>query len=407
MRILLLTLIVPNPPDSGPKVKTHYLLRYLAQHHEVTLVAFVRSAAEQAAARELEGLCQAVYTVPIKRSRARDIGYLLASFFTSRPFLMLRDESRAMRRLLRELLAREQFDLAHADQLNMAPFAHATGLPVVLDEHNAVWTIFQRLAEQERGIKRLLLELEWRRLKRYEGRVCRASAAVMTVSEEDRVALEAAGAPQHMPIIPIAVEVAGIQPVQRQPNAQGMLSMATMYWPPNIDGVLWFAREVLPLIRRAEPDAPFYIIGARPPAEVRALTLDASVEVTGYVDDPTPYLESSALMVVPLRAGGGMRVKILEALARGIPVVSTTIGAEGIDVTPGAHLLIADEPADFAAAVVRLLRNRTFADQLAANGRRHVMARYDWRAVCPAIEPVYRQALAAAQPDRSAEALNA
>jgi len=395
MHILLLTLVAPNPPDSGPKVKTHYLLRYLAQQHEVTLVSFVRSAAEEAAARELAGLCRAVYTVPIQRSRVRDIGYLLASFFSARPFLMLRDESRAMRRQLRELLEREQFDLAHADQLNMAPFARATGLPVVLDEHNAVWTIFQRMVEQERGIKRLLLELEWRRLKRYEGRICRSSAAVMTVSEEDRAALEAAGAPQNMPIIPIAVEVAGIQPVQRQPNAQGMLSMATMYWPPNIDGVLWFAREVLPLIRRDEPDAPLYIVGARPPAEVRALALEATIEVTGYLDDPMPYLESSALMVVPLRAGGGMRVKILEALARGIPVVSTTIGAEGIDVTSGEHLLIADAPADFAAAVIRLLRDRAFANQLATNGRRHAMARYDWRAVCPAVEQVYRQALRA------------
>jgi polysaccharide biosynthesis protein PslH len=395
MRILLLTLVVPNPPDSGPKIKTHYLLHYLAERHEVTLVSFVRSAAEAAAARELAGLCRAVYTVPITRSRGRDIGYLLASFFSTRPFLMLRDESQAMRRLLRELLTREQFDLAHADQLNMAPFARATGLPVVLDEHNAVWMIFQRMAAQTHGIKRLLLELEWRRLKRYEGRVCRASAAVMTVSAEDRAALKAAGAPPNLPIIPIAVEVADIQPVQRHPNAQGMLSMATMYWPPNIDGVLWFAREVLPLIRRDEPDAPFYIVGARPPAEVRALTIDATIEVTGYVDDPRPYLKSSALMLVPLRAGGGMRVKILEALARGIPVVSTSIGAEGIDVTHGEHMLIADEPADFAAAVVQLLRDRAFADQLASNGRRHAIARYDWRAVCPAIEPVYQSALTA------------
>jgi glycosyltransferase involved in cell wall biosynthesis len=310
---------------------------------------------------------------------------------------MLRDESGAMRRLLTDLVAREQFDIVHADQLNMAQFGLATGLPVVLDEHNAVWTIFERLARQERRIKRLLLELEWRRLKHYEGRVCRASAAVMSVSREDRAALQAAGAPADIPVIPIAVDIAGIEPVQRHPNAQGILSMATMYWPPNIDGVLWFAREALPLIRRAEPDAPFYIVGARPPAEVRALALDSTVEVTGYVDDPTPYFESSALMVVPLRAGGGMRVKILEALAHGIPVVSTTIGAEGIDVTAGEHLLIADEPAAFAEAVVRLLRDRALADRLAAAGRRHAMSRYDWRAVCPAIEQVYRQALGMAQ----------
>src|SRR4051812_30775933 len=195
MRILLLTLVVPNPPDSGPKIKTHYLLRYLAQRHAVTLVSFVRSAEEIAAAEALAGLCEAVYTIPMRRSRLRDAGYLLASLVSQRPFLMLRDESMAMRQLLRGLVAREQFDLVHADQLNMAQFALDTGLPTVLDQHNAVWTIFQRLARQERGLKRLMLELEWRRLKRYEGRVCRASAAVMAVSAEDSAALHAAGGP--------------------------------------------------------------------------------------------------------------------------------------------------------------------------------------------------------------------
>jgi glycosyltransferase involved in cell wall biosynthesis len=393
MRILLLTLVVPNPPDSGPKIKTHYLLRYLAQRHEVTLVSFVRSEAEEAAARALEKLCKAVYTVPMRRSRLRDGGYLLASLVSARPFLMLRDESRAMRRLLKDLTAREQFDLVHADQLNMAQFGQATGLSMVLDEHNAVWTIFERLARRERGAKRLLLEWEWRRLKRYEGRICKASAAVMAVSAEDRAALLAAGAVDPIPVIPIAVDIAGGQPVQRRPDAQGILSMATMYWPPNIDSVLWFAHEVLPHIRRDAPDAPFYIVGARPPAEVCALANDPTIQVTGYVEDPQPYLESSALLIVPLRAGGGMRVKILEALARGIPVVSTTIGAEGIDVTPGEHLLIADEPAAFAGAVVRLLHDRALGDRLAEAGRHHAVTRYDWRSVCPAVERVYDRAL--------------
>ncbi len=394
MRILLLTLVVPNPPDSGPRIKTHHLLRYLTKRHSVTLVSFVRDAAEEAAARALEPICKGVYTVPIQRSRLRDIGYLLASFANKRPFLMLRDESKAMRQQLRDLLAREHFDLVHADQLNMAPFAQATGLPMVLDEHNAVWTIFERLAKQERGAKRLLLEVEWRRLRRYEGQVCRDADAVMAVSAEDRTALLAAGATEPIPIIPIAVDVAGVQPVPRRLNADGILSMATMYWPPNVDSVLWFAREVLPQIRRSAPDAPFYIVGARPPAEVVALGSDPSIQVTGYVDDPTPYLETSALLIVPLRAGGGMRVKILEALARGIPVVSTTIGAEGIDVTPGEHLLIADEPAAFAEAVLRVLGDRALGDRLAKAGRMHALTRYDWRAVCPAVEQVYERALA-------------
>lgn len=398
MRILLMTLVVPNPPDSGPKIKTHYLLRYLAQQHEVTLVSFVRSDAEIAAAKVLEGLCKAVYTVPIHRSRFNDLRFLLASFASDRPFLMLRDENREMRRVLADLISHNSFDIVHADQLNMAPFGLATGLPLVLDEHNAVWTIFQRLAQQERGLKRLLLEWEWRRLRAYEGRICRRSAAVMAVSSEDRAALLAAGAREPIATIPIAVDIAGMTPVKRAADAQAILSMATMYWPPNIDGVLWFAREVLPLIHTQLPQAPFVVVGARPPAAVQALAADPTVAVTGYVEDPMPYLEQSALMVVPLRAGGGMRVKILEALARGIPVVSTTIGAEGIDVTDGEHLLIADDPASFAAAVLRLLRDRAFADQLAQAGRAHALRRYDWRAVCPAVEQVYAQALASSSP---------
>lgn len=229
MRVLLLTLVPPNPPDSGPKVKTHYLLRSLAERHDVTLVTFVRSEAEAAAARALGGLCEAVYTVPLRRSRARDAWALAGSFVRMRPFLMLRDESRPMRRLLRELVARERFDLAHADQLNMAQFALGTGLPTVLDAHNAVWTIFRRLARQERGARRLLMEIEWRRIRRYEGRACRASTAVMAVSEEDRAALLDAGAPEPIAVIPIAVDVRGVAPVARREGAQGILSMATMY----------------------------------------------------------------------------------------------------------------------------------------------------------------------------------
>lgn len=400
MRILLLTLVVPNPPDSGPRIKTHYVLRWLADRHEVTLVSFVRDAAEEAAAQALAPLCRGgIYTVPIRRSRIRDIAFLMASFVQKMPFLMLRDESPAMRALLQKLLKEHSFDLIHIDQLNMALFAQNTNLPVVLDEHNAVWTIFARMARQERGLKRFLLEFEWRRLRQYEAQICNQAMAVMAVSDEDRLALRDAGATGSISVIPIAVDVAGIQAVQRQDDAKAILSMATMYWPPNVDSVLWFEREVLPLIRREIPDAPFWVLGKGPPAEVRALAQDPLIEITGYVEDPTTYLQQSALLVVPLRAGGGMRVKILEALARGLPVVSTTIGAEGIAVESGTHLLIADEPADFAQAVIRILRDRTFADRLAETGRQHALMRYDWRMVCPAIETVYTDAIDAFHDD--------
>ncbi|HEU4329274.1 MAG TPA: glycosyltransferase [Roseiflexaceae bacterium] len=396
MHILLLTQVVPFPPDSGPKIKTYYLLRHLVTRHRVTLVTFTRNEAEEQAADSLRGLCAAVHTVPLTRSRPRDVLALGRSMLSGRPLLIERDDDPGMRRLLDRLLREEAaagrpFDLVHADQLNMAQFADPLPLPRLLDQHNAVWTIVIRMLLQERGPKRLLLEREWRLLRRYEGEICRRFEAITTVSAEDRRALEeAAGQPREMPVIPIAIDVDGQPPVPREPGARGILSMATMMWPPNVDGVLWFARSIYPHIRAAAPDAPFYVVGQRPVPEVRALPDEQpGVEVTGYVPDTTPYIARSACLIVPLRSGGGMRVKILEALARGIPIVSTTIGYEGIDLVPGEHLLVADTPAQFAAAVLRLLDDPALGARIAAAGRQRALERYDWRAVCPAMDTVY------------------
>jgi len=404
MRILLLTQILPYPPDSGPRVKTFYLLKDLARRHEVTLVSLVRSAEEAAGVEALRGLCHAVYTVSLRRSRVRDAYHLLRSLLAGDSFLMRRDDSPKLRTLLAELTARERFDIVHADQLNMAQFA--LSLPAgarVLDEHNAVWTIVQRMAAHSSYARRLLLELEGRRLRRYEAAICARFDALLTVSAPDLAFLQLAAAEAGVAlpsasVIPIAVDAHGAPPVEREPNPLTILSMATMFWPPNVDGVLWFAREVYPLVRRAVPAARFIVMGARPPATVRQLAAeDPSISVTGYVADPRPYLEQTAALIVPVRAGGGMRVKILEALARGLPIVSTTIGYEGIALTPGEHLLVGDTPADFAAALVQLLRDPGLGRSLAAAGRRVAEEAYDWHAINPRVDAVYERALAAAR----------
>ena len=396
MNILLLTQIVPYPPDSGPKVKTYHLLRHLAAHHRITLVAFTRNPQEEQDAAALRSICAAVHTVHLDRSRVRDALALGQSLISRRPWLMVRDDLPAMHTFLAKLVAQAEasgqpFDLVHADQLNMAMFADRLPLPRLLDQHNAVWTIFKRMAQQEHGAARLFLEREWRLLKRYEGDVCKRFEAVTAVSDEDRVALfDAIGAERDMPVIPIAVDADAEQIIPRSEGANGILSLATMMWPPNVDGVMWFARAIYPLIRQGVPETSFYVVGQRPVAEVRALPeSEPTIKVTGYVADPKPYISSSACLIVPLRSGGGMRVKILEALARGIPIVSTTIGYEGIDLLPGKHLLVADTPEAFAAAVTELIRNPALGAQLAEAGRRRLMERYDWKAVYPAMEAVY------------------
>jgi len=392
MNILLLTQVLPYPPDSGPKIKTWNVIKYLAQGHQVTLVSFVRGD-QSDDVRHLEEYCRAVYTVPMKRSAWRDLRYMALSFLKNEPFLMVRDDRAAMRALVDQLALNMHFDIAHADQMNMAQYAaRVHGARKVIDAHNALWLLYRRLWEtMSPGPRKWLLGRDWRLLKAYEGRLVREFDAVLAVIDNDKAALrEAAGEPVDITVIPITVDTAQVTPVARYPGADHILHIGTMYWPPNIDAVRWFVRQVYPLIRQQRPDVEFDVVGARPPAELLALN-DAGlgVNVTGYVADPTPYQQRAAVMVVPLLAGGGMRVKILNAMAEGIPIVSTTLGYEGIGVTPGRDILVGDTPGAFAAEVLRVLDDPDLGRQLAANGRKLMQERYDYRDACRPLDDVY------------------
>jgi glycosyltransferase involved in cell wall biosynthesis len=395
MKVLLLTQVLPYPPDSGPKIKTWNVIKYLALHHEVMLVSFVRGDRSDDVGH-LEKYCCAVHTVPMERGALRDLWYVGLSFLTNQPFLMVRDDRVAMRRLVDRLASETRFDVAHADQLNMAQYAaRVPGARRVLDAHNALWLLYKRLwGTMGPGPQKWLLGRDWRLLKRYEGRMCREFDAVLAVSEEDKAALrEAVGRPVDITVIPIAIDTDEVPVIERDARAGHILHIGTMYWPPNVDAVNWFVSQVYPLIRQQRPDVQFDVVGSRPPAELLALN-DAGlgINVTGYVKDPTPYQRQAAVMVVPLLAGGGMRVKILNALAAGIPIVSTSLGCEGIEVTPGQDILLGDTPEAFAAQVLRVLEYPDLGRQLAANGRKLLQERYDSRCACRRLDEVYARA---------------
>jgi glycosyltransferase involved in cell wall biosynthesis len=312
--------------------------------------------------------------------------------------MMIRDDRAAMRELVDRLAVENHFDIAHADQLNMAQYAaRVAGAGKILDAHNALWLLYQRLWQTMRpGPRKWLLNRDWRLLKQYEGRLCREFEAVLAVSEEDKAALNEAIGPdsnKDITVIPSAVDTDEVALVDRLAEADHILHIGTMYWPPNIDGILWFIQQVYPHIRTKRPNTIFDVVGARPPQEILDLNGNGTgVNVTGYVADPTSYRQQAGVMVVPLRAGGGMRVKILEALAQGLPIVSTTLGCEGIAVTHGHDILIADTPHEFAHAVLRLLDDPQFAAQLGNNGRQLAEQRYDYRQACKPLEIVYSQA---------------
>ena len=224
---------------------------------------------------------------------------------------------------------------------------------------------------------------------------------ILTVTLEDREHLlallpdeERQAVDTKFAVIPICVDPAQVAPVvHEQGKTPTVLHLGTMFWPPNIQGVLWFAREVLPLVHRQEPDVRFVVVGKDPPESVRALATDSRIEVTGYVDDLNPYLSTADAFVVPLHAGSGMRVKILDAWKWGLPVVSTPMGAEGIEVKAGANILLASDARAFADATLRLLRDASLNNRLRTQGRAWVEARYSWRAAYRQVDQVYARLL--------------
>jgi glycosyltransferase involved in cell wall biosynthesis len=315
-----------------------------------------------------------------------------------------------MRSIVNEVVNSECVDVIHADQLTMTQFGFPVKLAeneykkptLVFDAHNAVWTIMERMKQNAPLFLKPPLWWETRQTRRYEGMVVSRYHATLAVTEPDRLALlNAAHAYdgnhhdliQSISVIPIAVDTRQIQPVPREPESLNILTMGTLYYPPNADGIRWFVQDIFPLIRRMIPNVTLTIVGKNPPRDFVQLAKDPSsgVMVTGFVEELDPYFAKSALMVIPVRAGGGMRVRILETFARAMPVVTTTVGLEGIQAQPGHDVLVADTPMDFAQSVTSLLRDKRLQDKLSANGRQLVENKYDWQVVLADLGKTYER----------------
>lgn len=414
--ILFLTQVLPYPLNSGAKIRAYYVLRQLAQRHEVTLLSFVREDDKPEAVAHLKEFCKAVYTVPMRRSLLRNLRAVTKAGLTGQSVIIVRDEIPEMHRTLRQLLASQPFDIVHADQTSMAQYAlyaqrlndQTSGrshLPAILDAHNALYRIPERMARHEANpLKRWLYQREARILARYETETYHHFDHVVFVTGVDQAELAhlttgnrrgvSPTTPPSTSVIPICVDPENKPLITRCDWPLAVTHIGTMFWPPNVEGVLWFAREVFPRVLAQIPEAHFVIVGKDPPQEVRDLALQVrNVQVTGYVPDPEPYLTETGVFIVPLRAGGGMRVKIIDAWSWGLPIVATSIGAEGIEVEEGENILIGDTPEALADAVVRVLQEPALGERLRDQGRAWVEGHYNWRNVYPAWDAVYTKLL--------------
>ena len=395
MRILMLTHVAIYPADAGAKMKTWQVFQYLVKRHDVFYCTFTRSKEEQEQLQQLPLPPQRIITVPLQRSWCKDGYFLIKSLVCHDAFLLLRDDDRAMREMVERLLVEEEIDILHVDQLNMVRFVPTSWQgKVVLDEHNAVWLVVERLRQQRNNpVVCWLLRREVRHIRRIEGEACRRAQVVLAVSEQDRVALqEVAGPGARIEVVPITIDCGCFARMRRarKPVNGRLLSIGTLFWPPNSEGIEWWLRMGYAELQASYPGVSYDIVGARPSRRLQVLAKRyATVRLHGYVKETSAFWGQAAALAVPLLSGGGVRVKILEAMAIGVPIITTSVGCEGLDVKDGVHVLIADTAVALAHACIKVFNDAQLAQILTGNAYRLLCERYDAQRTLEPLDTIY------------------
>ncbi len=385
MRILWVKTGPLHPLDTGGKRRTHAMLTEISRQHEVTYLALLPGGTQVSEVEEADPYAQAKIWIPshqAPRSSPRFwTGLARSTVLTSRPYAVQRYLEPKLHQRLRQMAAQKEFDLVICDFL--APALNFLGIPfscpTLLFQHNIESQIWKRLAQAETSwIKRRYLHLQYRRMHHWEGSLSRLFDGVITVSPDDsRLARELYGLTNVLGDVPTGVDVNFFKPGPPPPPPFTLGFLGSMDWMPNIDACQFFLDDILPLVHAQRPDCRLKIIGRNPPAHLRDRASDRVV-ITGTVDDVRPHVQDCHAVIVPLRAGGGTRIKIYEAMALGVPVISTAVGAEGLPVVHEADILLADEADDFAHAILRLAEDPGLAASLSKQARMNVETHYSW-----------------------------
>lgn len=397
LRILLLSPWMPWPPHDGGRIRVLNTLRYLSQRHRVTLVAPSRTPRDADAISELRPLCEGVATAQLPGGGRAVIGRAFRGALRRQPLIESIHYGRALAAEIRELTAERAYDIVQVEFSWFTPYLRALHegcrARTVLTMHNVESLRFARELRSATTLsRRVALSWDQRFAGAWEQQAVGRVDAVAVVSEAERRWVEQVAPGALVTVAPNGVDTEHFRPVPSSGN-RSLVFTGAMDYPPNVDGVLWFCREVWPIVRRRDPALRFEVVGRAPDARIRALNGEAGIRVTGEVADVRILLAQASAVVVPLRAGAGTRLKILEAMAMDRPVISTTLGAEGLDVVDGSNILLADTPTDFVRAVESVVRSLETASRLAEAGRRLVVARYDWRHCLRPLEALYERLL--------------
>jgi glycosyltransferase involved in cell wall biosynthesis len=397
MKILFLSKRLLFPTDRGGLVRTLNVVRHLSQWHDLTFLSNQQPGQEEDCL-EMTRLGLRLVTVPweeVSRSNWRFYRDLAWNLFSPDPFNAAKDYDPALRARARQLLDEARYDLVVCDFVQMA--RNAIGIwdgASVLFEHNVEAEIFERHSRTDEGwIRRRFMGYQAAKMRRFEGWAGRQFTRVVAVSERDKEQYERRYGWTNVDVIDTAVDIDYYRPNDCAKQAGTVLFVGSLDWLPNVDGLRWFVAEVWPLVRRDQPEARLRLVGRNPTSEIQSLAEHPGVELVGPVPDTRPWLADSEVSIVPLRIGGGTRLKVFEAMAMGLPVVSTPLGAEGLQVQSGEHLLLAEGAEKVAEAVVRLLRSEELRMALGRAARNLVVTRFSSESVARQFEAVCQRAV--------------
>jgi sugar transferase (PEP-CTERM/EpsH1 system associated) len=401
VKILVVTTKSPYPLIEGRALRTYNLIKQAAKEHEIHLVSFVQTEEDLQGIEHMRSICPVVEYEKLYYGGggARMLADAACELVSSAPLPIVKYRTATMRARLRRLIAEHHYDLVHLDMLHLADYQAECGdIPVVLVEHNVEYVILQRRAETETSwLRKTYLRYQCAKLKAFEARACAKADHVVAVSDLDAEHLRSMAPGAKVTAVPNGVDTEFFQnPPTVAPSPEHrseLVFVGGLTWFPNLDAIRYFASDILPLILPDVPDVRLTVIGKNPESPItHEIAAHPQIRLAGLVDDIRPYVASAAAYIVPLRIGGGTRLKILDALSMSKAIISTAIGCEGLEVEDGKSIVVANTPAEIAAAILKVLRDPALAQRLGQEGRALVERRYDWSAVGKGLMQVYEQA---------------
>jgi sugar transferase (PEP-CTERM/EpsH1 system associated) len=396
MNILIVCRSLPYPPDVGVNIRLYNLIKNLANKHNISIMCYAGFDDQKTYLSKLKEYCESIILVPRKKkSKISQLPILTANLFAGLPWNIKYSKSKEMRNSIFERTKAHSFDIVHIDDIFMASnldFAFHYNFKKVVTFHNLESINYKRIFKVEKNpYEKLLSLLNWLAMRSWENKIIEIFDLSVAVSPIELRILKSMNTKAKVAFIPNGVDIKLFNFLPFTDNEGDLLFIGNMDYAPNIDGAIYFVKKIFPLIKKKLPKAKLWIVGQNPKKAIKRLASDPSIIVTGYVQSVIPYYEKSSVAVVPLRAGGGTRGKILEAMALGRPVVSTSLGAEGLEVTDKVNIMISDKDEKFTDNIIEIITNKTLRKNITDNARRFVESHYNWKKAAAELDRAYRE----------------